>query len=77
MFDRPRGPIGPKFEGAQNKAHGLADAYREVCVELGCAFFDANTVTGLSKVDGVHLDADQHETLGKALSQPVLSLLGT
>ena len=36
--------------------------------ELGCHFFDAGGVTGASRIDGIHLDADQHLVLGKALA---------
>lgn len=75
MFDRPRGPIGPKFEGAQLSAEGLAAAFQTTCSDLNCSYFDAGTVTGASKVDGVHLDADQHKILGQALVEPVLNLL--
>jgi lysophospholipase L1-like esterase len=67
----PRGPIAAKFVDAANKSLGLAEAYREVCLLLSCHYFDAGTVTPSSRVDGVHLDADQHSVLGKALSSIV------
>jgi lysophospholipase L1-like esterase len=72
----PRGPIAAKFTGAAAKAAGLADAYRNVASELGCPFFDAGSVTPASAVDGIHLDADQHERLGKALAAFVVGLPG-
>ena len=65
----PKGPIAPKFRGAETKCAGLAAAYEAVARELGCRFFDAGSVTGSSRVDGVHLDADQHQTLGRALAK--------
>jgi len=74
-IDRPRGPIAPKFLGAEAKSAGLVDAYRQVCAELGCHFFDAGTVTSSSRVDGVHLDADQHALLGEALAGLVGELI--
>jgi lysophospholipase L1-like esterase len=70
----PRGPIAAKFTGAAAKAVGLADAYRNVASELGCPFFDAGSVTPASAVDGIHLDAGQHERLGKALAAFVAGL---
>lgn len=73
----PKGPIAPKFEGGGRKCHGLADAYRKVCDEMACHCFDAGSVVTSSKVDGVHLDLDQHLTLGDALSGVVESLLET
>jgi lysophospholipase L1-like esterase len=64
----PQGPIAAKFEGAAAKSKGLAQAYESLAQQLDCLFFDANTVTPASKVDGIHLDADQHALLGKALA---------
>ena len=72
----PRGPIAAKFTGAAEKSAGLADAYRAITSELGCHFFDAGSVTSASVVDGVHLDADQHLSLGKALARFVAALPG-
>lgn len=72
----PRGPIAPKFEGGEGKCVGLGPAYETVCRELGCHFFDSATVTTSSNVDGVHLDAEQHLTLGRALSRVVAQMLG-
>ena len=71
----PKGPIAPKFEGGETKCAGLAEAYRQVCEEIGCQFFDAGGVVGASKVDGVHLDTEQHLALGMALSRVVEPLL--
>ena len=65
----PQGPIAGKFVGGDEKCAGLAEAYREVADSLDCAFFDAATVTTSSQVDGVHLDADQHATLGEAIAK--------
>jgi lysophospholipase L1-like esterase len=74
-FGEPRGPIAPKFEGGGEKSRGLAEEYRKVSAELGCHFFDAGTVTPSSRVDGVHLDADQHLKLGEAMAEAVRALL--
>ncbi len=71
----PKGTMAPKFEGADRKSVGLADAYGAVAEELGCHFFDAGRVIGSSAVDGVHLDAEQHATLGRALARVVAHLL--
>jgi lysophospholipase L1-like esterase len=67
----PKGTIAPKFEGAETRSAGLAHEYERVAEELGCMFVDAGTVTTSSKVDGVHLDADQHGVLGRALAEVV------
>jgi lysophospholipase L1-like esterase len=67
----PRGAIAPKFDGAAAKSVGLAAALCTVAEERECGFFDAGTVTSTSRVDGVHLDADQHELLGMAMAEVV------
>lgn len=74
-IDNPRGPVGLKFPGAEARSKGLANAYQEVAAALGCSFFDAGTVTASSRVDGVHLDEDQHLALGAAMAEFVGKLL--
>lgn len=69
------GPNAPKFQGAEKKAVGLRDAVQKVASDTGCHFFDAGSVTATSKVDGVHLDEDQHRTLGLALAGQVKFIL--
>jgi len=71
----PRGPIGEKFPRAEECSAGLAEAYRQIAAELNCEFFDAETATQSSTVDGVHLDADQHCKLGGAMAEKVGALL--
>ena len=71
----PRGPIAHKFEGGEAKCLGLAEAYKQVCSEYDCTFFDAGTVTNSSNVDGVHLDVDQHAKLGLAIAEAVETIL--
>lgn len=72
----PRGPLAAKFTGAAEKSAGLSDAFRAVAAELACHFFDAGGITSASAVDGIHLDADQHQSLGKALARFVAALPG-
>lgn len=71
----PRGVLADKFSGAEQRCAGLSDAYRVACAELGCRFFDAASVTPSSRIDGIHLDADQHLALGTALSESVAAIL--
>lgn len=66
--------VAAKFSGGVDKCQGLAEAYQAVCIQLGCAFFDAGSVVTASKVDGVHLDVDQHLILGQALASMVATL---
>jgi lysophospholipase L1-like esterase len=75
LIQTPKGPIAPKFLGAESKCVGLADAYREVATASGCHFFDSNSVTPASRVDGIHLDADQHLALGTRIAEQVRRIL--
>jgi lysophospholipase L1-like esterase len=74
-IQEPRGPIAPKFAGGERKCIGLATAYRKVCEETNCHFFDAGSVTSSSMVDGVHLDQEQHLITGKAIAEVAGQLL--
>ena len=74
-IQRPKGPIAPKFQGAEERCVGLAPAYEQIAAEEKCRFFDAGKVTASSVVDGVHLDTEQHATLGHALAKVVGSFL--
>ena len=71
----PKGALAPKFRDAERKSAGLADACKQVATNLGCHFFDAETATSTSKVDGVHLDSEQHLKLGNAIAGIVQSIL--
>jgi lysophospholipase L1-like esterase len=70
-----RGTMAEKFRGAEARSAGLGAVYARVAAEEGCPFFDAGTVVRTSPLDGVHLDADQHEVLGRALATVVAGLL--
>ena len=72
---KAKGSMALKFENAEMKSKGLSSAFQQVAKETHCHFFDAGSVTDLSKVDGVHLDEDQHWALGMALAKIVASLV--
>jgi lysophospholipase L1-like esterase len=71
----PHGPLAAKFDGADQRCRGLSAAYREMAAAQACQFFDASEVTTSSKVDGIHLDEDQHLALGEALAGVVAGIL--
>ena len=71
----PGGEMAEKFAGGQERCVGVAHAFQQVAAEFACAFFDAGLVASTSPIDGVHLDADQHEILGTALVPVVSGLL--
>ena len=70
-IEKPKGPMAPKFAGGEEKCLGLAEEYEIVAKEMDCVFFDAASVTRSSKVDGIHLDKEQHLALGRALALQV------
>jgi len=71
----PCGTMAEKFDGGDVKCTGLAERLGQVAKDTGCAFFDASHLIHSSTVDGVHLDAHSHETLGDALVPVVAGLL--
>ena len=75
LIETPKGDIAPKFEGGGEKFAGLADAYQTVAKDLNCPFIDSGEFIATSKVDGVHLDAEDHIKLGEALAPVVKNLL--
>jgi lysophospholipase L1-like esterase len=74
-FRQAKGAIAPKFVDAEKKAMGFSEALQNVAHATECHFFDAGSVIETSKVDGVHLDEDQHQRLGVALAAEVHRIL--
>lgn len=68
LIRKPMGPMAEKFKGAQLKSVGLSSALCDLAVQLKCHFFDVAEVTSASRMDGIHLDSDQHVTLGIAMA---------
>ncbi|MCG8428594.1 MAG: SGNH/GDSL hydrolase family protein [Chromatiales bacterium] len=72
---QPKGPVSHKFLGAEKRCIGLTAELEKVASEQQVFFFDANSVTAASKVDGIHLDEDQHQILGHAIAEAVNRLV--
>ncbi len=70
----PKGALVTKFVGSQPRSIGLSQHLQQVCQQFKVHFFDGAKVTGPSKVDGIHLDADQHYVLGTAIADVVKDL---
>lgn len=67
----PKGMLLRKFDGAENRCPGLTDELKAVAEQHQVLFFDSATVTQASRVDGIHLDEDQHLLLGKGVAEAV------
>jgi lysophospholipase L1-like esterase len=68
---KPRGSIAHKFNGAENRDIGLSSELEKIAKECSVYFFDSSTATEASKIDGIHLDENQHIELGKAIAKAV------
>jgi lysophospholipase L1-like esterase len=64
------------FAGGAEKSQHLARYYKQQADTFGCAFLDAGQVIVSSKLDGIHLEADQHHKLGLAVAEKVRAILG-
>jgi lysophospholipase L1-like esterase len=62
------------FLGGHAKSLKLAPLYEAVAAEHGAVFLDAGQLIKSSAHDGIHLDPDAHEALGRAIADAVLRL---
>jgi len=69
----PKGSIAPKFSGAEKRCVGLPEELEKIAKEYATYYFDVNTVISASPIDGIHLDASQHQMLGQAIASAVLA----
>ncbi|MEY4751250.1 MAG: hypothetical protein RIQ60_3464 [Pseudomonadota bacterium] len=63
-----QGCLAHFFTGAQAESPRLAAAMAEVCRRRGVDFLDAGRHLQVSPLDGVHLDAEAHHTLGQRVA---------
>jgi lysophospholipase L1-like esterase len=59
------------FSGGHEKSLRLAPLYAEVAEANAAAFLDAGRVMQSSAFDGIHLDPEAHEALGRAVAEAV------
>ena len=71
----PKGSIAMKFKGSKKRCIGLSHELEIIAKEYSTLFFDASLIIEPSSIDGIHLDEDQHQTLGKAVANKVLSII--
>lgn len=63
------------FEGGDTKSVNLARHYEAVARDRGSHFINAGDIISSSDTDGIHLDPDQHEILGRHLSRTAHRIL--
>ena len=66
---KPKGYIANKFKGAEGRYGNLNNELKIIAKEYVTDFFDSNAVITASKIDGLHLDVEQHKILGIALAK--------
>ena len=63
------------LEGGKTKSRRLAAHFQRVARELGCTFLDTSNIIVSSDFDGVHLEAEEHGKLGRAVAAVVRNML--
>ena len=69
------GPFATDEPGAAALSREAAVAIREAATRLGAAFLDAGEHAAFSRIDGVHLDAAGHASLGAAVAEALRAML--
>ncbi len=73
--DMSRAPdIAEKINDAQSRSMALPRRYEAIALQLGCAYLNSQEVVVPSPLDGIHLEAEAHAKLGKAIGAAVKSL---
>jgi lysophospholipase L1-like esterase len=62
------------YRGAAERSRQLPPLLRDVAAEFGAAFIDSGSLIMTSPIDGIHLDAGAHRTLGLAVADAVRTL---
>ncbi len=68
------GVFATMFRGASDKSRNLAGPLEVVARKRKAAFLDAGKIIVSSKTDGIHLEPDQHDLLGKAVAAALTRL---
>lgn len=55
--------------GNPSKSHEFALHYKRMAKVQNCLYLDASKIVSTSEVDGVHLDAENHQKLGLAIAK--------
>ena len=60
--------------GSLRRSRELAGLYAALAEELGCDFFDLNTLPARELVDGIHLTEASHAAAARALAEKIRSM---
>ncbi|MEM9232310.1 MAG: SGNH/GDSL hydrolase family protein [Pseudomonadota bacterium] len=73
---RELGWLAEMFTGGAQKSNRLAGHLADVAKRQGASFLDAAAVTTVDPAEGVHLTAEGHQALGRAIAARVSELSG-
>ncbi|WP_375230220.1 SGNH/GDSL hydrolase family protein [Roseobacter sp. S98] len=65
------------FAGAAAKSRALPAILEQMATRHGVGFFNAGSVAEVDPVDGIHLSAQAHEAIGRAMADTVRKQLNT
>jgi len=68
-------PFASIFAGAEEKSKQLATHFAAVAQEVGCQYMDTGGIVAASALDGIHLEAQEHAKLGRAVAAQVRTIL--
>lgn len=69
--------LGEMFgENAVERSKRFAQAYKTFAAEHGWEYLDAAQYAKASSCDGIHMEAEEHKTLGMAFAEKVKAILG-
>jgi len=63
------------FEGGREKSRKFSQHFKTIADMYSCELFDTSTVIKSSDIDGIHLDKEAHQQLGKAVAMEVKRIL--
>ncbi len=70
----------PQFAGLFDEtsaaiSRGFSEDFKKQAELLGCSFFDAASCTEPDPKDGVHITAESHSKLGRAIAEKILEII--
>lgn len=68
--------VGAMFTDGIAQSSMLPSLLSDLADELGCGFYDANSVSETTPLDGIHMDAKNTKELGRGLAATVKLMLG-
>lgn len=68
--------VGAMFTDGIAQSSMLPSLLSDLADELGCGFFDANSTSKTTPIDGIHMDAKNTIELGRGLAATVKLMLG-